>query len=101
VERNSSGGIDWDNCFIDESSHYGYYDITPSSGGGYYLIDDICYLTKIDDSGEIIYSAKLNHVNQSVIELDDGDVVMGGFGFREGNSGGPISLLRLDPSNLE
>ena len=66
-----------------------------------YLIDDICYLTKIDDSGEIIYSAKLNHVNQSVIELDDGDVVMGGFGFREGNSGGPISLLRLDPSNLE
>ena len=51
--------------------------------------------------GEIIYSAKLNHVNQSVIELDDGDVVMGGFGFREGNSGGPISLLRLDPSSLE
>ena len=101
VERNSSGGISWDNCFIDESSHYGYYDITPASDGGYYLIDDICYLTKIDDAGEIIYSAKLNHVNQSVIELDNGDVVMGGFGFREGNSGGPISLLRLDPSNLE
>ena len=58
-------------------------------------------LTKIDETGEIIYSAKLNHVNQSVIELNDGDVVMGGFGFREGNSGGPISLLRLDPSSLE
>ncbi len=101
VERNSDGGIEWDNCFIDESSHYGYYDIIPSSDGGYYLIDDLCYLTKVDAAGELIYSAKLSHVNQSVIELDDGDIVMGGFGFREGNSGGTISLLRLDPSNLE
>ena len=101
LERNSSGSIVWDNCFIDESSHYGYYDITPSFDGGYYLIDDICYLTKINASGEIIYSVKLNHVNQSVIELDNGDIVLGGFGFREGNSGGPISLLRLDPSNIE
>ena len=33
--------------------------------------------------------------------LDDGDIVMGGFGFREGNSSGPISLLRLDPSNID
>ena len=40
-------------------------------------------------------------VNQSIIELDDGDLVIGGFGFREGNSGGPISLLRLDPSNFD
>jgi hypothetical protein len=40
-------------------------------------------------------------VNQSVIELNDGDVVVGGFGFREGNSGGPISILRLDPLILE
>ena len=101
IERNGSGSVTWDNCFIDESSHYGYYDITPSSDGGYYLIDDVCYLTKTDDAGDIIFSVKLNHVNQSVIELDDGDVVMGGFGFREGNSGGPISILRLDPSILE
>ena len=100
VERNSSGNKQWDDCFIDETSHYGYYDITPASGGGYYLIDDICYLTKTDETGSIIFSVQLNHVNQSVIELDDGDVVMGGYGFREGNSGGPISLLRLDPSAI-
>ena len=100
VERNSSGNKQWDDCFIDETSHYGYYDITPASGGGYYLIDDICYLTKTDEAGSIIFSVQLNHVNQSVIELDDGDIVMGGYGFREGNSGGPISLLRLDPSAI-
>ena len=101
VERNASGSIAWEDCFIDESSHYGYYDVTPSSDGGYYLIDDICYLTKTDESGNISFSVQLAHVNQSVIELDDGDVIMGGFGFREGNSGGPISLLRLDPSVIE
>ena len=100
VERNSSGNLAWEECFIDESSHYGYYDMTPSSAGGYYLIDDICYLTKTDEAGSIIFSVQLAHVNQSVIELDDGDLVIGGFGFREGNSGGPISLLRLDPSNI-
>jgi len=100
VERNGSGNIEWENCFIEESSNYGYYDIIPSSGGGYYLIDDVCYLTKTDESGNIIFSVRLGHVNQSVIELDDGDLVIGGFGFRDGNSGGPISLLRLDPSNL-
>ena len=69
--------------------------------GGYFLIDDVCYLTKIDAVGTLIFSVKLNHVNQSVLELEDGDIVIGGFGFREGNSGGPISLLRLDPSNIE
>ena len=100
VERNGSGSLAWEECFIDESSHYGYYDMTPSSAGGYYLIDDICYLTKTDEAGSIIFSVQLAHVNQSVIELDDGDLVIGGFGFREGNSGGPISLLRLDPSNI-
>lgn len=101
IERNSDGNIDWDNCFIDENSHYGYNDIVASSDGGYYLIDDVSYLTKVDASGELIYSAKLNHVNQSVIELDDGDVVVGGFGFREGNTGGAISLVRLDPFNIQ
>ena len=49
---------------------------------------------------EEFFSVQLAHVNQSVIELDNGDLVIGGFGFREGNSGGPISLLRLDPSNI-
>ena len=100
VERNESGGIVWENCFIDSSSHFGYYDITPAAQGGYYLIDDICYLTKVNAVGDITFSVKLSHVNQSVIECENGDVVMGGYGFREGNSGGPISLLRLDPSDL-
>ena len=61
---------------------------------------DVIPGVKSDESGNIIFSVRLSHVNQSVIELDDGDLVIGGFGFREGNSGGPISLLRLDPSNL-
>ena len=100
VERNGSGGMVWENCFIDSASHFGYYDITPAAQGGYYLIDDICYLTKVNALGDITFSVKLSHVNQSVIECENGDVVMGGYGFREGNSGGPISLLRLDPSDL-
>ncbi|MEY8213518.1 MAG: hypothetical protein RPR97_03435, partial [Colwellia sp.] len=62
---------------------------------------DLCYLTKTDETGNIIFSVRLKHVNQSVIELDDGDIVVGGFGFREGNTGGPISILRLDPSKVE
>ena len=101
LKRNGSGNIEWEKCFIEGSNNYGYYDIIPSSGGGYYLIDDVCYLTKTDDIGNIIFSVRLGHINQSVIELDDGDLVIGGFGFREGNSGGPISLLRLDPTNLD
>ena len=100
IERNNSGGKVWEDCFIDETSHYGYYDITPTSDGGYFLIDELSYLVKIDANGDILYDVKLNHVNQSIMELDDGDIVMGGYGFREGNSGGPISLLRLNPSRI-
>ena len=100
IERNNSGGKVWEDCFIDETSHYGYYDITLSSDGGYFLIDELSYLVKIDANGDILYDVKLNHVNQSIMELDDGDIVMGGYGFREGNSGGPISLLRLNPSRI-
>ena len=100
IERNNSGGKVWEDCIIDETSHYGYYDITPTSDGGYFLIDELSYLVKIDANGDILYDVKLNHVNQSIMELDDGDIVMGGYGFREGNSGGPISLLRLNPSRI-
>ena len=100
IERNNSGGKVWEDCFIDETSRYGYYDITPTSDGGYFLIDELSYLVKIDANGDILYDVKLNHVNQSIMELDDGDIVMGGYGFREGNSGGPISLLRLNPSRI-
>ena len=33
--------------------------------------------------------------------LDDGDIVMGGFGFRERKSDSPISILCLDKSNID
>ncbi len=100
IERNNSGGKVWEDCFIDETSRYGYYDITTSSDGGYFLIDELSYLVKIDANGIILYNVKLDHVNQSIMELDNGDIVIGGYGFREGNSGGPISLLRLNPSRI-
>ena len=100
IERNNSGGKVWEDCFIDETSRYGYYDIVLSSDGGYFLIDELSHLVKIDANGDILYDIKLNHVNQSIMELEDGDIVIGGYGFREGNSGGPISLLRLNPSRI-
>ena len=100
IERNNSGGKVWEDCFIDETSRYGYYDIVLSSDGGYFLIDELSHLVRIDANGDILYDIKLNHVNQSIMELEDGDIVIGGYGFREGNSGGPISLLRLNPSRI-
>ena len=100
IERNNSGGKVWEDCFIDETSRYGYYDIVLSSDGGYFLIDELSHLVKIDANGDILYDIKLNHVNQSIMEQEDGDIVIGGYGFREGNSGGPISLLRLNPSRI-
>lgn len=101
VERNNNGNIVWESCFIDSTSRYGYNDISHAKNGGYYLIDDVSYLTKITPTGDVLFSLKLEDVNQSVIECDNGDVVVGGYGFREGNTGGPISLLRLDPENIE
>ena len=101
IKKNQSGGTQWQNCYVEEGSNYGYYDITASSRGGYYLIDERSFLTKIDDEGTIIFSIQLYQVNQSIIELEDGDIVVGGYGFREGNDGGAISLIRLDPSQFE
>ena len=101
VERNNNGNIVWENCFIDSTSRYGYNDIYHAKNGGYYLIDDVSYLTKITSTGDILFNIKLEGVNQSLVECDNGDVVIGGYGFREGNTGGPISLLRLDPDSIE
>ena len=101
IERDSNGNIVWENCFIDSTSRYGFNDISHAKNGGYYLIDDVSYLTKITSTGDILLSIKLEGVNQSVIECDNGDVVIGGFGFREGSAGGPISLLRLSIENME
>ena len=91
----------WESCFIDSTSRYGYNDISHAKNGGYYLIDDVSYHTKITPTGDVLFSLKLEDVNQSVIECENGDVVVGGYGFREGNTGGPISLLRLDPDSIE
>ena len=101
IKKNQSGGTQWQNCFVEDGSNYGFYDIVASSRGGYYLIDERSFLTKIDDEGTIIFSIQLYQVNQSIIELEDGDIVVGGYGFREGNDGGAISLIRLDPSQFE
>ena len=35
----------------------------------------------------------------SIMELDGGDIVVGGYGFIDGNSGGTPALMRLSFSN--
>ena len=46
----------------------GIYDITPATGGGYYIIDEMSYLTKINEEGQIIFTEQIQS-NQAVIEL--------------------------------
>ena len=95
VERNASGNGMWNDCHVVEPSVSGYYDITPSSNGGYYLIDDNSILTWVNAQGEIIFSEDIEYANMSVMELDDGDIIVGGYGFIDGNSGGTPALMRL------
>jgi len=99
VERNSSGGGAWNNCNIVEPSVSGYYDITPSSRGGYYVIDDRSTLMWINAQGDILMSKSIDNANMSIMELDDGDIVVGGYGFIDGNSGGTPALARLSFSD--
>ena len=41
VKRNALNGNNiWNQCIIGEFNVSGIYDITPASGGGYYLIDE-------------------------------------------------------------
>ena len=47
---------------------------------------DYGYLTEADGIRE-----------SSLFELDNGDIIIGGYGFNDGNSGGIISLVRLTP----
>ena len=99
VERNANGGGVWNDCHVVEPSVSGYYDITPSSNGGYYLIDDNSVFTWVNAQGEIIFSQDIEYANMSIIELDGGDIVVGGYGFIDGNSGGTPALMRLSFSN--
>ncbi|SVD04610.1 uncharacterized protein METZ01_LOCUS357464, partial [marine metagenome] len=99
VERNVSGGGIWNDCHIVEPTVSGYYDITPSSNGGYYVIDGSSNFKWVNSQGEIIFSQFIDHANMSIIELDNGDIVVGGYGFIDGNSGGTPALMRLSFSN--
>ena len=99
VERNANGGGVWNDCHVVEPSVSGYYDITPSSNGGYYLIDDNSVFTWVNAQGEIIFSQDIEYANMSIMVLDGGDIVVGGYGFIDGNSGGTPALMRLSFSN--
>ena len=81
VERNANGGGVWNDCHVVEPSVSGYYDITPSSNGGYYLIDDNSVFTWVNAQGEINFSQDIEYANMSIMELDGGDIVVGGYGF--------------------
>ena len=89
----------WNDCHIVEPSVSGYYDITPSSNGGYYLIDDNSILTWVNAQGQIIFSQDIEYANMSIMELDGGDIVVGGYGFIDGNSGGTPALMRFSFSD--
>ena len=53
-------------------------------------------MTKIDDTGEVIFSHHVKHANLSVIQADNGDIVIGGSGaFLDGGYGGGANLIRL------
>jgi len=90
VQRSSSNGsMQWDDCY--DNDFESISDIIPSSGGGYYLLDVSSRLIKADNNGEIIWDIHLGNANQSLIELDDGDLILGG-------NQSSIWLFRFDPS---
>ena len=90
VQRSSSNGsMQWNDCY--DNDFESINDIIPSSGGGYYLLDVSSRLIKADNNGEIIWDIHLGNANQSLIELDDGDLILGG-------NQSSIWLFRFDPS---
>ena len=96
VKRNSSNGNNiWNECIIGEFNVGGVYDITPALGGGYYFIDERSYLTKISEDGDIIFTEQTLG-NQAIIELENGDLVVGGKNaFLDGGYGGTASVIKL------
>ena len=97
IERKpNQGSGNWNNCIVGDMSVAGFYDIAPAIGGGYYLIDERSYLTKINDSGEVIFTYHVKDANLAVIQLDNGDIVVGGSGaFLDGGYGGSAKIIRL------
>ena len=64
-------------------------------GGGYYLIDERSNLIKIDEDGQVIFTEQVSS-NLSVIELSNGDIVVGGGNaFIDGGYGGSATITRL------
>lgn len=101
VKRNALNGNNiWNECIIGDFNVSGIYDITPASGGGYYLIDERSFLTKIDDEGQVIFSEQIEN-NQAVIELHNGDLIVGGRNaFLDGGYGGSATITRLSFSSI-
>jgi hypothetical protein len=94
VQRESnSGDMQWDNCY-DNNGYEWINDIIPASDGGYYLLDKYFYLIKADENGDIVWSVELDYANQSLIELDDGTLILAG-------NESSIWLFPLDPSNID
>ena len=96
VKRNAANGNNvWNECIIGEFNVSGIYDITPAQGGGYYFIDERSYLTKINEEGEVIFTEQTLG-NQAVIELNNGDVIIGGGNaFLDGGYGGVARIVKL------
>ena len=100
TKRNpNNGNSTFTECIIGEISVAGIYDITPAIGGGYYLIDERSNLTKIDENGHVIFTESVQS-NLAVIELDNGDLVIGGGNaFLDGGYGGSATITRLSFSS--
>ena len=96
VKRNATNGNNvWNECIIGEFNVSGIYDITPAHGGGYYFIDERSYLTKINEEGEVIFTEQTLG-NQAVIELNNGDIIIGGGNaFLDGGYGGVARIVKL------
>ena len=96
VKRNAADGNNvWNECIIGEFNVSGIYDITPAQGGGYYFIDERSYLTKINEEGEVIFTEQTLG-NQAVIELNNGDIIIGGGNaFLDGGYGGVARIVKL------
>ena len=96
VKRNAANGNNvWNECIIGEFNVSGIYDITPAHVGGYFFIDERSYLNKIIEEGEVIFTEQTLG-NQAVIELNNGDVIIGGGNaFLDGGYGGVARIVKL------
>ena len=94
VQRNASdGGMEWSDCY-DNNGYEWINDIVSASDGGYYLLDKYFYLIKADNNGGIVWSVQLDYANQSIIELNDGSLILAG-------NESSIWLFPLDPSIID